>query len=78
VGDLVIELDVVIDLDKERERLTRQREQLRGAIAASRRKLDNESFVGRAPAQVVQTERDRLAQLSAELENVESSLRALD
>jgi valyl-tRNA synthetase len=78
VGELSVELEGVIDVGKQRERLAKQREQLARAIEAAERKLASESFVTRAPAAVVQTERDRLAQSRAELEGVEVHLRALD
>ncbi len=42
--------------------------QLRAEIERAQRKLANDSFVSRAPADVVQGERDKLAALKAELE----------
>ncbi|HUE28294.1 MAG TPA: valine--tRNA ligase [Solirubrobacteraceae bacterium] len=52
----------------------RKREARRGVLGAeidrSERKLANEGFVAKAPAGVVQAERDKLAQLRAELETL--------
>ena len=45
-----------------------------GGIAGIEKKLANENFVSRAPAEVVQRERDRLSELQAELAQVRASL----
>jgi len=74
VGEIEIYLEGVIDLDKERERLSKQRQKLEKLIASVSQKLGNEKFVGRAPAQVVETERRRLADAEAELDKVRSGL----
>jgi valyl-tRNA synthetase len=46
-------------------------------IKAKESKLNNESFVSRAPANVVQAERDSLAQLHEQLTSVRAALAAL-
>jgi valyl-tRNA synthetase len=48
-----------------------------GLIKAKEGKLRNESFVSRAPANVVQAERDGLAQLQEQLASVRAALAAL-
>jgi valyl-tRNA synthetase len=68
----------IIDLQAEKQRLGKQAETLRSGIQGIRKKLDNEQFVTRAPAQVVQRERDRLDQMQTELQQVEASLAGLD
>ena len=60
------------DLDlgaAERKRAAR-RDVLGTEIERSERKLANDGFVAKAPAHVVQAERDKLAQLRAELETL--------
>lgn len=49
----------------------------RGFLENQRRKLSNESFVSRAPANVVATERERAEKLEALIANLEESLRQL-
>ena len=66
-----------MDLDKERERIRKELEKNRGFLQNQERKLSNESFVSRAPENVVQAERDRAEKLRALIANLEESLRAL-
>ena len=68
----VVELLPSPDLDlgaAERKRAAR-RDVLGTEIERSERKLANDGFVAKAPAHVVQAERDKLAQLRAELETL--------
>ncbi|MCB9878249.1 MAG: valine--tRNA ligase [Planctomycetes bacterium] len=64
----------VVDLDKEREKLHKQKEQLAGRIRGIEGKLGNEGFVAKAPPAVVERERQNLADLKAQLAGVEQSL----
>jgi len=68
----------IIDVEAERARLTKRAETLRKGIGGIEAKLSNEGFVQKAPAEVVQRERDRLADLQGELEAVEASLASLE
>jgi valyl-tRNA synthetase len=77
VGQVEIYIPGVIDVAKERARLHKQREQLLSRLTGSRRKLANADFLRKASQEVVQKERDRLAESEAELENVEATLTAL-
>ena len=70
-------LSELVDLDKERERIRKELEKNRGFLQNQERKLSNESFVSRAPENVVQAERDRAEKLRALIANLEESLRAL-
>ena len=67
----------IIDVAAERDRLTKQAQTLRKGVGGIQAKLANENFLARAPADIVQRERDRLAKLQAELEAVEHALEAL-
>jgi valyl-tRNA synthetase len=59
-----------LDLEAAERRREAQRERLRGEIARAEGKLANERFVARAPAPVVQAERDKLGRLRRELEEL--------
>jgi valyl-tRNA synthetase len=77
VGPVEVSIPGIIDVDKEKARLAKQREQLLSRVEGSRRKLANADFLRKASAEVVQKERDRLAEGEAQIETVEATLAAL-
>jgi len=72
VGELqvLIPMAGLIDKDAERKRLDKEIARLRADIARIEAKLANPSFVDKAPAAVVQKERERLAEQGAALANL--------
>ena len=73
-GSLFIPLSEVIDFEKERARLTAEMKKNDGEIERLEKKLSNEGFVAKAPAQVIEGERAKLAKY---LETREALLSAL-
>ena len=71
VGEIRLALVVPIDVDAERARQSKEIERLQGEIRKAEAKLDNESFVARAPAAVVEQERARLADFRQALRRLE-------
>ncbi len=67
-----------IDPEAERQRLEKQRDKAEKARAAVQAKLSNENFVNKAKPEVVAQARDKLAELSEQLETVEKHLAELD
>lgn len=77
VGDMKIFVKDVIDVDAERVRLEKERTSFQKLIAGIQAKLGNESFVGRAPADIVERERGRLADFEEQLSTIEETLSSL-
>ncbi|NMG44399.1 valine--tRNA ligase [Aromatoleum toluvorans] len=69
-GAFKLMLRVEIDIAAERERVAKEIARLEGEIAKAEGKLGNASFVERAPAAVVQQERERLAGFVATLDKL--------
>jgi len=67
----------IIDVEAERARLARQAETLEKGIRAIEGKLSNEGFVAKAPAEIVQRQRDRLEELKRDRRAVAKSIEAL-
>ncbi|MBI3465060.1 MAG: valine--tRNA ligase [Planctomycetes bacterium] len=72
--EVYVDLAGLIDVAAEIAKNEKERTRLASQIAAKEKKLTNASFVDRAPADVVQRERDSLAQLMSQLAAVESAL----
>ena len=72
VGTFKLMLQVEIDVAAERERLDKEIVRLSTEIGKVKNKLGNESFVARAPAQVVEQERKRMVDFGATLQQLKS------
>jgi valyl-tRNA synthetase len=75
--EIYVDLKDLIDVEAELAKNTQHEQKLIGLIKGKETKLANESFVIRAPANVVQAERDSLAQLQEQLASVRTALAAL-
>jgi valyl-tRNA synthetase len=72
-----VSLSGLIDVAAERKRLDKQREEKVRHLQAARGKLSNSNFVDKAPAEVVQQQRDLVADLQAQIQAIEDNLRDL-
>jgi valyl-tRNA synthetase len=61
-------------MDAQRKRLAKEREQLAKNIANSKRQLSDETFLGKAPARVVESIRQKLADYEAQLSKIDAAL----
>ena len=77
VGSAEIYLTGLVDPDKEKERLQKQRDKLLKDIQKAEAKLQNANFVERAPAHVVEEEKKRLSEAKNQISLIENGLAAL-
>ncbi|MBA4157285.1 MAG: valine--tRNA ligase [Gemmatimonadetes bacterium] len=77
-AEVFIPLSGIIDLDRERERLREELQRIAQALRATQTKLANENFVSRAPADVVDREREKLMSYSEQQEKLGAKLRSLE
>ncbi|MDX1946435.1 MAG: valine--tRNA ligase [Pirellulaceae bacterium] len=75
--EIFVDLAGFIDVGAELAKNQQLEQKLLSMITGKQGKLSNESFVARAPANVVQAERDSLAQMQEQLASVRAALAAL-
>ena len=78
VWDLEIYVVGVLDPEKERERLTTQQAKLQKLLGPLEKKLANEKFLNRAPADVVAAEKQKLQDLQTQLALIDENLKMLE
>ena len=76
-AEVYIPLKALIDVDKERERLQKEIAKAQNEISRAQSKLANESFVAKAPARVIDAEREKLSVSQAMLEKLTQRLKDL-
>jgi valyl-tRNA synthetase len=76
-AEVYVSLEGLIDLESERRRIEERIAKEKAYLAQVEKKLSNTSFVDRAPAEVVQRERDRAAEIRAAIESLQKHLAEL-
>jgi valyl-tRNA synthetase len=73
----ILPLGDVIDLEAERQRLMRELQKLDQEMAKLEKKLSNEQFLAKAPEEVVEEQRERLAEVSQTREKLSDAVSRL-
>lgn len=73
-----IPLSSLVDIEKEKQRVEKEIERVKGEIARADGKLSNERFVAKAPAAVVEEERNKLKTLNETLLKLEQRRTSLN
>lgn len=76
--EIFIPLEGLIDLDVERQRVSKEITRLQGAVTGVEKKLSNKKFVENAPADVVEREKMKLADWSESLNKLQTILAELN
>lgn len=72
--EIFIPLEGLINLKAECERIQREIDRVRGLYTSTEKKLSNESFVSKAPKEVVDHERNKLESFKTTLQKLEKNL----
>lgn len=75
--EFFITLNIAIDEEAERERLTKEQEYLNGFLKSVNAKLSNERFMANAKPEIIENELKKKADAEAKLKIVEDNLRGL-
>ncbi|BCT67181.1 valine--tRNA ligase [Nitrosospira sp. NRS527] len=78
VGEFRLMLKIEVNIVAERERLAREIGRIEAEVAKAESKLANNSFIERAPAKVVEQEKNRLGNFCATLVKLKEQLLKLD
>ena len=73
-GTLYIPLGDLVDIEKEIARLEKDKKGVEGEIARANAKLNNPGFVAKAPAQLVEQEKDKLKTNAQLLEKLDARI----
>ena len=76
-SEIFVPLEGLIDLEAERGRLEKEIARLQQAVDGTERKLANASFVDRAPKEVVDKEREKLASFKMTIEKLRTNVEHL-
>jgi len=72
--EIYLPLNELVDTEKEKSRLNKEKENLENFKKSLSAKLDNKSFVGNAPKELIENEKKRLAETEKSLEQINSQL----
>jgi valyl-tRNA synthetase len=76
-ASVILPLEGIVDLDKERARLTKEVQKLSGEIAKIDGKLGNAQFVAKAPEEVIEEQKERREAAAAAKSKLETALSML-
>jgi valyl-tRNA synthetase len=77
-AELFMPLEGVIDLGKERERISVEIQRLSGQLKGIKGKLENRNFLERAPEEVVAREREKEASFREQMEKLQEKLKVFE
>jgi len=76
-GEIFLEIDGILNVTEELERLAAEKLKIEKNVVASRGKLKNDKFISRAPAEVVEKERTRLSEMEERIQMISRNMESL-
>ena len=76
-AEIFVHLAGLVDLDAERARLGASMKKLVGEIGGIEKKLGNENFTSRAPAEVIESQRRRLQETKEQRDGLAAHLESI-
>ncbi|MBI5749862.1 MAG: valine--tRNA ligase [Nitrospinae bacterium] len=76
--EIFVLLEGVIDIHKERDRLSRELEKINADVATLNKRLSNRDFINRAPKDVVEKDREKYQSLTVMAEKIQQNLSRLE
>ncbi|CAG0939072.1 partial Valine--tRNA ligase, partial [Candidatus Brocadiaceae bacterium] len=77
LAEIFIPLEGLIDTDAERKRIEKEIQRLEGLLFAVEKKLSNEGFVAKAPAEVIEKERAKQTDWKESIEKLKIAMNSL-
>jgi valyl-tRNA synthetase len=77
IDEIEIYLTGLIDPDKEKEKLNKQKDKLTRLLKGLEGQLNNPGFINKAPAQVINNEKQKLAELKSRIDRIEDNLKQI-
>jgi valyl-tRNA synthetase len=77
ICEVYIPLEGIIDIDKEIQRLNKEKDKISADFTKTKAKLENKNFTDKAPADVIEKEKAKLKEFTLKLEKLESNLKIL-
>jgi valyl-tRNA synthetase len=75
--EMYVPLKGLIDIEKEQEKLQRERKKIEKSLQQINGKLNNKKFLANAPAQIVEKEQGKKAELEAKMSKIEDAEKRL-
>ena len=76
-AEIFVPMEELIDFKAEMERLTKEKKRLEGEVKRAEGKLSNEGFVGKAPANLIEEEKKKLADYKEMLSKVDERINSI-
>ncbi len=76
-AEIFIPLEGLIDIEQERARLEKELEQKRAYLEKIQKKLNNSDFMANAPAEIIETEKEKLKKTDQIIEKLNKNLESL-